>query len=201
MILERFSQHGEEEIISKYLSADKGVYVDIGSGKPKEISNTYALYKIGWRGVLVEPFIRYHEAIQSKRPEDKLCIKAITGRVGTVGMLDTASLDTIIGKDYEEKKVNSGGILHQSYGVDCYTMKEFLEEYPEVKNADFASIDIETGEEALFKCCDFNVFKPTLMCVEYQMRGVDYRPKWEYLLTPYYEPKELLGGNAFYLRK
>jgi hypothetical protein len=200
MTLERFSQHGEEEIISKYLSVDRGVYIDIGSGDPVEISNTYALYKIGWRGILVEPFIRYHEAIRDKRPEDKLCPNVICDRVGKMDMFDTAAIDTVIGKDYEVN-LRLNGKPHLAYTVDCYTIKEFLEEYPETKSADFVSIDIETGEEALFKCCDFNIFKPTLMCVEYQMRGVDYRPNWEHLLTPYYEPKELLGGNAFYLRK
>ena len=203
MNLSRHSQYGEEDIIKNYLgNINEGTYVDIGAGSAIEISNTYALYENGWKGVLVEPFSIYHKEIAEKRPKDKLCTKVICNRIGTVVMLDTGSTDTIIGQSYRDGTApHADGSPFSEFTAECYTMKEFLEEYPEVKNCDFASIDIETGEEMLFSCTDFNVFTPKLMCVEYQMRHVDYRPKWEHYLTPFYEPKELIGGNAFYIRK
>lgn len=202
MKLQRNSQHGEEAYLEKYLGdIEKGTYVDIGSGEPDEISNTYALYQAGWSGVLVEPYYPYHDKIRRVRSRDKLCTKVITDRVGKATMYDTAAVGTFIGNDYQEKKFCFDGSQHERYEADCYTMKEFMEEYPEVMNADFASIDIETGEEALFSKCNFNLFKPKLMCVEYMVRGVDYRPNWEHYLLPFYEPKEVITGNAFYLRK
>ena len=196
------SQHGEEQIINKYLgNISNGKYLDIGAGEAIDLSNTYELYTKGWNGVLVEPYPRYAKEILEKRPNDKLCAKVITNRVGEMEMWDTAAIETVLGVDYKTNPMRQDNILRTPYFVPCYTMNEFLEEYPEVKEPDFLSLDIETGEEAMLSCTDFNVFKPKLMCIEYEVRGIDYRKKWEKLILPFYEPKELLACNAFYLRK
>ena len=197
-----FSQTDEESIINRYFDGKSdGFYVDIGAGDAVEFSNTYALYLQGWHGILVEPYPRYKKDILEKRPKDKLCAKVITDRVGEAEMWDTAMLGTIIGDDYKEHPLRKDGIMRTPYSVPCYTMKEFLEEYPEAKEPDFCSIDIETGEEALLKCTDFTVFKPKLICIEYRVRLVDYRGNWNKFLAPFYDEKESLGHNAFYLRK
>jgi len=190
-----YSQHNEEEIIKGYFP-DLGTYLDVGAGDPKEFSNTFGLYELGWRGVLVEPFFKYTEDILKIRPEDKLCKKVITNHVGKVEMLNTASVETDIGKLYKEDIVG-----RTSHVVPCYTIKEFLEEYPEMLEPDFMNLDIETGEEALLSCCDFNIFKPKLLCIEFEVRGKNYKKDWEPYLEPFYTPVQTVTFNQFYLRK
>ena len=203
MKLNRYSQNGEEQFIEKYLGhIEKGTYVDIGAGDAVELSNTYALYQIGWRGILVDPFSKdYPNKIEEVRKGDKYCNKVITNYVGEIEQWDIVSANTAEGKYYKELGKRYDGKEFTVFKAPCYTMREFLEEYPEAKNADFANIDIESGEEALLSCCDFAVFKPTLVCIEYLMRGTDFRLKWEHYLIKYYEPKEILEGNIFYLRR
>ena len=45
-----YSQFGEDAKLKKYLSGEKGFYLDIGSGDPVKGSNTFNLYKMGGEG-------------------------------------------------------------------------------------------------------------------------------------------------------
>ena len=199
-----YSQDREEDIIFRYLNKkSSGIYIDIGAGDPEQISNTFHLYQMGWRGLLIEPFMRHHKAIKLKRPDDVLLSIAISDYDGEIDMCSTVSANTPLYKYY----YNSQHI----YKVKCLTINTLIKEYPKYKDPDFVSIDIETGEEKLLSKCDFEIFKPELICIEHWCRGtddagkevtrMDYRPIWEhYLLSHYVRGKET-AGNTFYLRK
>ena len=72
-------------------------------------------------------------------------------------------------------------------------------------------MDIETSEEKVLSVCDFDVFKPEVICIEVRasnndlkiplIRGYNSKAKFEKYLLPYYELKELVPGNAFYTRR
>ena len=51
------------------LPAALGFYLDVGANHPTKISNTYALYRAGWSGVVVEPnpaFRRLHRFFRQR---------------------------------------------------------------------------------------------------------------------------------------
>ena len=51
-----YSQSGEDIIIGNFFqNKNKGFFVDVGAYHPKHYSNTYLLYKNGWRGINIEP--------------------------------------------------------------------------------------------------------------------------------------------------
>jgi FkbM family methyltransferase len=51
-----YSQCGEQAAILRVLDGiSKGRFIDVGAWRPDELSNTRALYDLGWRGVVVEP--------------------------------------------------------------------------------------------------------------------------------------------------
>jgi hypothetical protein len=50
-----YSQSNEEELLRRIFPERSGKYLDIGSGNPKYLSNTYHLYRKGWNGILVDP--------------------------------------------------------------------------------------------------------------------------------------------------
>jgi FkbM family methyltransferase len=72
-----YSQTGEDAIIFQYFGKVKGNYLDIGSGRPIWYSNTYFLYKKGWRGILVDPISKniFHSKIA--RPRDVSILAAV----------------------------------------------------------------------------------------------------------------------------
>ena len=93
--LEYYGQHKEDKLIKKYLSIDpnetNGKYIDIGTGEPIKINNSYYFYERGWRGILIEPHPRYYQLIKEERPEDIFLNIAITDYDGEIEMCDTAT--------------------------------------------------------------------------------------------------------------
>ena len=49
-------QEGEDVLLARFFDYKKeGFYVDVGAHHPKRFSNTFFLYKLGWRGINIEP--------------------------------------------------------------------------------------------------------------------------------------------------
>ena len=72
---ESYSQCGEDKIIEFLLSymGEKNIgvsYLDIGCNDYRNLSNSYALYKKGVRGVLIDANPIYIDEIKTYRPED-----------------------------------------------------------------------------------------------------------------------------------
>jgi len=73
-----YSQFGEDVILQNLVGNYSGRYVDIGSGHPVRGSNTFALYRKGWSGILVDPISSNVELARKYRPRDT-SIQAIVG--------------------------------------------------------------------------------------------------------------------------
>src|SRR5579871_4904708 len=68
-----FAQHGEDVFVTEYFSKQpSGFYLDIGASHPFRLSNTYLLYRSGWKGVTVEPIPRLGNLHRKRRPRDTL---------------------------------------------------------------------------------------------------------------------------------
>ena len=50
-----YSVSGEDLIILPFLPAKGGFYVDVGCYHPILYSNTYRLYRNGWKGIVIDP--------------------------------------------------------------------------------------------------------------------------------------------------
>ena len=72
-----YSAHGEDLFVRGWLD-ELGVertsirYLDIGGNHPSVLNNTYLFYRMGGRGVIVEPTPREADLIAKKRPRDIL---------------------------------------------------------------------------------------------------------------------------------
>ena len=199
-------QYEEDRIILELLPEDvKGQYIDIGAGLPVKLSNTYFFYKMGWSGILIEPNQELAKTLQTTRSRDIILPIAITSYDGKLEMCDTIAMNSPLGGYY--KNLHSDKV----YEVDCITMETLLQRYPEFKEPDFVSIDIESGEDKLLSKCNFDIFKPKLIVIEHWCRGMnkegdmlvrmDYREVWKHYLLPYYNFVEKTDGNSFYVRK
>ena len=207
--INQVSQSGEERIINKYLGQDpktyKGKYIDMGAGHPINLSNSYYYYCLGWNGILIEPNPECVEAIKQIRPKDILFPNAISDCDGKIKMCKTVTVDSRVGNYYLEKLPN------EVYEVDGITLDTILKQHPDFISPDFISMDIESFEDRILSKCNFDVFKPKIIVIEYWERGVDkdgntiermdYRSVWEHFLLTHYDFKEIIGGNAVYVRK
>ena len=195
------SQHNlEEELIMKHLGViANGKYVDIGSGPPVYISNTHWFWKQGWSGLTVDPHPLYAPGFLKERPERNIHLRlAISNHIGKVTMAETLMEDCSCGdvwKEYTDK--------HPTYEIDCITMDKLIEDHPQFANPDFASIDVEASEHLVLECCNFKIFTPTLIIIEWGIRSRELYKNWQHYLLPYYDLVDATTspGNHVYLRK
>lgn len=59
-IKQSYSQHNEDYIVKQLLQhyridKNRDIYIDIGANHPTDISNTYLFYRLGFKGVVIDP--------------------------------------------------------------------------------------------------------------------------------------------------
>ncbi|RAX54402.1 hypothetical protein CCY99_03350 [Helicobacter sp. 16-1353] len=65
-----YSQEGEDMILGRIFTKQKGIYVDVGAHHPFRFSNTYLFYKRGWRGINIDCMPNSMNLFKKFRPQD-----------------------------------------------------------------------------------------------------------------------------------
>ncbi len=80
----KFSQFGEDEVLLEiFKDVPQGRYVDVGAHHPYRYSNTYLLYKKGWRGVNIDANPDSTHLFEQARPDDENICSGV-GEAGTL---------------------------------------------------------------------------------------------------------------------
>lgn len=164
-----FSQHGEDRYIADYFeSRGKGFYLDIGASHPFRISNTYSLYRAGWRGVTVEPIPRLAKLHRRWRGRDELLAVAVGTTNGTVDFFEmTPSVLSTLDHAVAERYITEGkAVLYRRYPIKVMAVNEVFEYATAIAPIDFVSIDIEGLDVSVVAAVDFDRFRPELICIE-----------------------------------
>lgn len=73
-----YSQFGEDAILNTiFRKQNVGFYVDVGAYHPTHFSNTYALYKKGWHGIVIDPNPAFKQLFSILRSRDTFIAAAI----------------------------------------------------------------------------------------------------------------------------
>jgi hypothetical protein len=68
---ESYSQEGEDMLLERFLEhRHSGFYVDVGAHHPRRFSNTYRLYRRGWRGLNIDANPGSMALFRHVRPRD-----------------------------------------------------------------------------------------------------------------------------------
>ena len=169
---ESYSQSGEDLIVDfilEMIGAHKPTYLDIGAHDPTRYSNTYFLYKRGFRGVLVEPNPYKCNDLRNVRPND-VCIQAGVGKKNTQSMtLYVMSRDTLSTFDKKEAlKMQDGGeaeIIKEVH-VPILTVNDIVKGYLSGEAPDFLSVDTEGFDVQVLSGIEFEKVRPKIICVE-----------------------------------
>jgi len=90
-----YASHGEDrhvdELLQRFGIRPGGGYdyIDVGANQPAIISNTFRMYRQGFRGVLVEPNPELSRLIRSIRPRDALLAVGCGAQAGVAGITAT----------------------------------------------------------------------------------------------------------------
>jgi hypothetical protein len=62
-----YSQAGQDIFVHRVMGEKPGRFIDIGSSDPVELSNTYGLERVGWRGVMIDSNHHWREKAATYR--------------------------------------------------------------------------------------------------------------------------------------
>lgn len=159
------SQYGEDAVLQHLITQPEGFYVDVGCWHPKKFSNTWFLYRRGWRGVNIDLGEVKIRTFQWVRPGDHNVVAAVSDSPGTV----TVQTD----KDFSvgEQIVLPGQAVRAGFGqsreMKTRTLTDILDHSPfSGKTIQLLNIDAEGHDLQVLKGLDFTRYAPGLILVE-----------------------------------
>jgi FkbM family methyltransferase len=189
--LETYSQFGEDGLVLGYFRArntnrpggmfevpDKGFYVDVGAHHPTFISNTWAFYERGWRGINIEPTPGLIQAFELERPRDINLPIAISGQDGEATFYSYGPnvSNTLNAGQVDEAKLKDKvtvPTLRLATLFDCYL--------PRDTRIDFLSVDVDGLDLEVLQSNDWRRYRPEIVVAEQNGGGIE-----EQIQTPLY---------------
>lgn len=151
------SQLGQD--VFAFLASGKkteGYFVEFGAGDGVHLSNTLMLERLhGWKGILAEPLVEYHESILAERAAilDGDCVWRTTGeslKFVKAGYLST--IESFVFSDRHGETRASGA----SSSVTTVSLWDLLKRHKAPSIIDFLSIDTEGSEFDILKAFPFD---------------------------------------------
>jgi FkbM family methyltransferase len=167
-----YSQFGEDcVILQRTRDAPPGYYVDVGAFHPVKHSNTYALYRAGWRGVVIDIEPSKIAAFRLRRPRDIGVLCAIADRPGQAEVFAKKSFSVMTTTSPEiarERSLPKIGEIEQSTLTDILDSTAFKDQ-----PIDVLSIDVEGVDELVLSGLDFDRYRPRMIIVESYVSTID----------------------------
>lgn len=160
-----FTQFGESEVIQG-LVPSLGVYLDIGSGRPVSGSNTFGLYKLGWRGILADPLRANIVSSKLVRKRD-IAIQCIVGSEATSTFFEMHPYEysTLSVEIVDSLISGKKAIMLQAYKVKGLLASTLYNMLPS-HSFSFVNIDAEGFDFEVLLSLDLKKNKPNLICIE-----------------------------------
>lgn len=143
----------------------KGFYVDVGANNGVLVSNTYSLYRLGWRGICLEPNPDAFAGLKKIRGED-VCLNLGAG--AEPGELQL-TWKTGLTEGSTLQSVDASG--RRSAVVEIKPLTDILRESNAPVKFDVLSIDVEGVELEVMKGLDWSIYRPHLIILEYNSGG------------------------------
>jgi len=162
-----FAQEGEDLILARIFEGQKtGFYVDVGAHHPLRFSNTYLLYRRGWRGINIDANPGSKAAFDLIRPRDQNLELGIAGSAvtSTFYVFDEPAINTFDPK-IAKHNIKVGYRLLKTQKIPLLTLSTILRKYLIGKTIDLLSIDVEGLDAAVIHSMDWR-YKPKVIVVE-----------------------------------
>lgn len=171
--LRSYAQSGEDilahNVLCRHMRIAKPTYVDIGAHDPVRLSNTYLFYRLGCRGLLIEPDPDCVNTLARKRPHDKLLAAGISadGQASEAMFyrLNQPTLNTFSLADAQDACNQGPYRIVEERSVPVLPITRAIDDHL-LDRPNFVSIDAEGLDLAILKTFDFDRHGPELICIE-----------------------------------
>jgi FkbM family methyltransferase len=165
-----FSQEGEDLILSRIFdNKANGFYVDVGAHHPKRFSNTYIFYKLGWRGINIEPNPEAYKLFMKYRSGDTNINCGVAQNFGNLNyyMFDESALNTFDSKVLHSRIKNTSYKHIKTVALDVLPLSEIFQlSLPKGRKIDFLTVDTEGFDLEVLKSNDWDTYRPKWVLVE-----------------------------------
>ena len=165
-----YSQAGEDIILGNlFQNKSNGTYIDVGCHHPFRNSNTYLLYKMGWKGLCVDPGPKVGKLFSIWRPKDIFLNVAIAEQDGRSQLyifndpaLNSLSTEQVVNyNNFEDFK------LVEEITVPTTTLKEIYKAHESVLlDVDVLSVDVEGLDLVVLKSNNWVSLRPKVVVFE-----------------------------------
>ncbi|KYC42849.1 hypothetical protein WA1_12045 [Scytonema hofmannii PCC 7110] len=162
-----YSQTGEDRIIDAIIGrVSEGYYVDVGCHHPQILSNTFAFYKKGWKGINIDANEKLIQEYQNWRPRDISLCAVISNKKQEVVFteFDDPAVSSLSMEHIDEWS-NHRKIINKR-NVTTSTLQDILEEHMAPGNFDLLSIDVEGHDYEVLSSLNLNIYRPKLIVIE-----------------------------------
>lgn len=168
MLMKSYGQRQEDLVIDRLLKyKTRGFYVDIGAYDPERFSNTKRFYDKGWRGINVEPHLDNYKKFLKSRSEDiNLNLGIGTSKKNATFYIFSPSILSTFSSSEAESYQKQGYKLVKKEQIKLTPLSEILRKYVKQAKIDFISIDTEGYDMEVLKSNDWDIHKPTIVCIE-----------------------------------
>lgn len=200
-----FAFAGEDRVIISMLKPPigrRGYYVDVGCNHPKFLSNTYSLYRRGWRGICIDANQRLVDKFGFYRPRD-LAICALISDLDVPRIFYKIQNDVL--STTEEQNIQSyanEGMSVVPAEMQPQTLTEVLEQAGAPKNFDLLNIDVEEHDLEALRSLDLSRYKPRLIVVEdetFDSQRPEVNPIFLYLSEQGYRLEGFVLKNLYFM--
>lgn len=191
-----YAQQGEDAVLQGMLKwVSHGVYVDVGAYHPTLYSNTYAFYKKGWRGIVIDPNSDMRPLYALLRPRDTFVHTAIgaTTEERPYYMFADGSYNGFDEARAHGWKELRGLDIREVRLVSFKPLSHILREQ-KIEKIDFLNIDVEGLDLEVLRTHDWSV-ETRVIAIEDDDFDPD-KPRESEIYNYLHEKGYVLGGLA-----
>jgi FkbM family methyltransferase len=143
--------------------ARTGYFVDVGANHPTDMSQTWHLERLGWRGILVEPQPALAQKLKEQRQARVFaCACSAPANAGKMLRLHTAGIHSSLNPYFFVSGMRKEDVIE----VPARTLDDILEEAQAPVPIDLLSIDVENHEIEVLTGLTLTRWRARLILIE-----------------------------------
>lgn len=199
-----YAQTGEDRLIDFFVGYPQtGFYVDVGCNDPIVGSNTFRLYRRGWRGLCIDPNASCIARFRKVRPRDIAVEAAVSYVEGELEYTEFSdSTISSVSPEFRPRRCRGSPRVVARRKVCATTLSALCHRYAVPSRFELLSVDCEGHDLQVLKSLDFLLYRPKVIVVEVfgsHPEDAERHPVGDYLAEKGYRLRAYATLNGYFL--